>query len=49
MTDLLGGQVQLYFDITASSLEYIRAGKLRALGVTIETALGRAAGYPDRG
>src|SRR6516225_417397 len=35
MTDLLSGQVQLYFGTTASSLEYVRTGKLRALGVTI--------------
>jgi tripartite-type tricarboxylate transporter receptor subunit TctC len=34
VTDLLGGQVQVYFDGIAGSLEYIRAGKLRALGVT---------------
>ena len=34
MTDLLGGQVQVLFTSTASSLEYIRAGKLRALAVT---------------
>jgi tripartite-type tricarboxylate transporter receptor subunit TctC len=39
MTDLLGGQVQLYFGTTASSLEYVRTGKLRALGVTIERRL----------
>jgi tripartite-type tricarboxylate transporter receptor subunit TctC len=36
MTDLLSGQVQLYFGTTASSLEYVRTGKLRALAVTIE-------------
>jgi tripartite-type tricarboxylate transporter receptor subunit TctC len=34
LSDLLGGQVQLYFGAIASSIEYIRAGKLRALGVT---------------
>jgi len=34
LTDLLGGQVQVMFDIMPSSIEYIRAGKLRALGVT---------------
>src|SRR6266516_4513276 len=39
MTDLLSGQVQLYFGTTASSLEYVRPGKLRALGVTIERRL----------
>jgi tripartite-type tricarboxylate transporter receptor subunit TctC len=39
MTDLLSGQVQLHFGTTASSLEYVRAGKLRALAVTIERRL----------
>jgi tripartite-type tricarboxylate transporter receptor subunit TctC len=39
MTDLLSGQVLLYFGTTASSLEYVRAGKLRALAVTIERRL----------
>jgi tripartite-type tricarboxylate transporter receptor subunit TctC len=39
MTDLLSGQVQLYFSTTASSLEYVRTGKLRALAVTIERRL----------
>jgi tripartite-type tricarboxylate transporter receptor subunit TctC len=39
MTDLLSGQVQLYFGTTASSLEYVRAGKLHALAVTIERRL----------
>jgi tripartite-type tricarboxylate transporter receptor subunit TctC len=35
--DLLGGQVQVMFDGAASSIEYIRAGKLRALAVTTAT------------
>jgi tripartite-type tricarboxylate transporter receptor subunit TctC len=39
MTDLLSGQVQLYFGTTASLLEYVRTGKLRALAVTIERRL----------
>jgi tripartite-type tricarboxylate transporter receptor subunit TctC len=39
MTDLLSGQVQLYFGTTASSLEYVRTGKLRGLAVTIERRL----------
>jgi tripartite-type tricarboxylate transporter receptor subunit TctC len=39
ITDLLSGQAQLYFGTTASSLEYVRTGKLRALGVTIERRL----------
>src|SRR5246500_4964018 len=34
VTDLLGGQVQLYFDGVSGSLEYVRSGRLRALGVT---------------
>jgi len=34
LTDLLGGQVQVYFDSTTASIEYIRAGKLRLLAVT---------------
>src|SRR5262245_12529520 len=34
VTDLIGGQVQLYFDGISGSLEHVRAGRLRALGVT---------------
>jgi tripartite-type tricarboxylate transporter receptor subunit TctC len=34
LIDLLGGQVQVMFDTIPQSIEYIRAGKLRALGVT---------------
>jgi tripartite-type tricarboxylate transporter receptor subunit TctC len=34
MTDLLPGRVQLMFDNLPSSIEHIRAGRLRALGVT---------------
>jgi len=34
MVDLLGGQMQVMFDTMPSSIEHIRAGKLRALGVT---------------
>jgi tripartite-type tricarboxylate transporter receptor subunit TctC len=34
LTDLLGGQVQVMFDNMASSIEHIRAGKLRPLAVT---------------
>jgi tripartite-type tricarboxylate transporter receptor subunit TctC len=34
LTDLLGGQVQVYFGSLTSTIEYIRAGKLRALAVT---------------
>jgi tripartite-type tricarboxylate transporter receptor subunit TctC len=34
VTDLLAGQVQVYFGTTASSIEHIKAEKLRALAVT---------------
>jgi tripartite-type tricarboxylate transporter receptor subunit TctC len=44
LTDLLGGQVQLTFDGISSSIEYIRAGTLRALAVT---AAARADVLPD--
>jgi tripartite-type tricarboxylate transporter receptor subunit TctC len=39
LTDLLGGQVQIMFDATPSSLPHIRAGKLRPLAVTTATRL----------
>jgi tripartite-type tricarboxylate transporter receptor subunit TctC len=44
VTDLLSGQVQLYFGIIGSSIEYIRASKLRALAVTTES---RSEALPD--
>ena len=44
LTDMIGGQVQVMFDNAASSIEYIRAGKLRALAVTTAT---RAEVLPD--
>ena len=34
LTDLLGGQVQVMFDNITTSIEHIRAGKLRALAMT---------------
>lgn len=34
LTDLLGGQVQVYFGPMPSSVEHIRAGRLRALAVS---------------
>src|SRR5262249_35393878 len=39
LTDLLGGQVQVYFAATLGSIEYIRTGRLRALAVTTATRL----------
>jgi tripartite-type tricarboxylate transporter receptor subunit TctC len=44
IADLLAGQVQVMFDLTASSIEYIRAGSLRALAVTSAT---RSQALPD--
>jgi tripartite-type tricarboxylate transporter receptor subunit TctC len=44
LTDLLGGQVQVYFASTTISIEHIRAGKLRALAVTTAT---RSEALPD--
>ena len=37
LVDLLGGQVQVMFASISSSIEYVRAGKLRALAVTAAT------------
>jgi tripartite-type tricarboxylate transporter receptor subunit TctC len=37
LTDLLGGQVQVMFASTVSSIEYVRAGRLHALAVTTAT------------
>ena len=34
ITDLIGGQVQVYFGFLPASLEHIKTGKVRALGVT---------------
>ncbi len=44
LTAVLGGQVQVYFVATSSSIENIKAGKLRALAVTTAT---RWEGLPD--
>jgi tripartite-type tricarboxylate transporter receptor subunit TctC len=44
LTDLLGGQVQVTFDTTPASIEYLRAGKLRPLAVTTSA---RADVLPD--
>jgi tripartite-type tricarboxylate transporter receptor subunit TctC len=44
LVDLMGGQVQVMFDLMPASIEYIRAGKLRPLGVT--TAV-RSEALPD--
>jgi tripartite-type tricarboxylate transporter receptor subunit TctC len=37
LTDMMGGQIQVMFDNLPTSIEYIRAGKLRPLAVTTAT------------
>ena len=44
LSDLLGGQVQIIFTSTASTIEHIRSGKLRPLAVT---AAARLSALPD--
>jgi tripartite-type tricarboxylate transporter receptor subunit TctC len=44
LTDLIGGQVQVYFGLISGSIEYVRAGKLRALAVTTAS---RSNALPD--
>jgi len=44
LTDPLGGQVQVLFTNPAQTIEYIRAGKLRALAITTAT---RSEALPD--
>jgi tripartite-type tricarboxylate transporter receptor subunit TctC len=44
LADLLGGQVQVMFDLMPNSIEHIKAGKLRGLAVTTAT---RSHDLPD--
>jgi tripartite-type tricarboxylate transporter receptor subunit TctC len=44
LTDLIAGQVQVVFGSIPASIQYVRAGKLRALAVTTTT---RAEALPD--
>src|SRR5262245_47326085 len=44
LTDLMGGQVQVYFGPITASIEHIKAGRLRALAVTTAT---RSDALPD--
>jgi tripartite-type tricarboxylate transporter receptor subunit TctC len=44
LTDLISGQVQVMFDALTSTVEHIKAGRLRTLGVTSAT---RAEALPD--
>ena len=47
LPDLISGQVQAMFEAVASSIGYIRAGKLRPLAVTTATPLGGIARRSD--
>jgi tripartite-type tricarboxylate transporter receptor subunit TctC len=44
LVDLVGGQVQVIFDLVSASIGFIKAGKLRALAVTSAT---RSEAFPD--
>jgi tripartite-type tricarboxylate transporter receptor subunit TctC len=39
LTALFGGEVHVYFDALATSIEHVRSGRLRALGVTVASRL----------
>ncbi len=46
LVDLMGGQVQVMFDVTPSSLPHIQAGKLRPLAVTTPERMDVLPGVP---
>jgi tripartite-type tricarboxylate transporter receptor subunit TctC len=46
ITDLIGGRVQVMFDIVVSSLGYLKDGKLRPLAVTTATPIDDLPGVP---
>ena len=45
---LLGGHVKVHFALTASTLQHVKNGALRALAVTTREAPARSAGCADR-
>jgi tripartite-type tricarboxylate transporter receptor subunit TctC len=49
LTDLLSGQVQIYFGATASTIEHIKSGTLRPLAVTTSTRLDAMPDIPTVG
>jgi tripartite-type tricarboxylate transporter receptor subunit TctC len=49
LTDMLGGRVQVFFDVLSSSLAHIQSGKLRALAVTTATRSGVLPDVPTIG
>jgi tripartite-type tricarboxylate transporter receptor subunit TctC len=44
LTDLMSGQVQVYIDLVLSAQSHVRAGTVKALGITTKT---RLAEFPD--
>jgi tripartite-type tricarboxylate transporter receptor subunit TctC len=44
ITDLIGGQVQMYFDNVPNLLQYVQAGTLRAIALTSDV---RSAQFPE--
>jgi len=46
IADLIGNQVQVYFGSVAASIEYVKAGILRALAVTSASRLQALPGTP---
>jgi hypothetical protein len=49
LTDLMGGQVQVYFASASESLGYIKSGEMRALGATGQPPCGEDASAVPRG
>ena len=49
LTDLLGGQVQVFFGLLSTTIEYIKAGKVRALAVTSPARAGSLPQVPTVG
>ena len=49
ITDLLGGQVQVFFSGLGTSIEYIGTGKIRALAVTTAVRLEALPDVPNLG
>lgn len=44
MTDVLGGQITLFFDVTATAQQHVRGGRVKPLAVTSKT---RNPAFPD--
>jgi tripartite-type tricarboxylate transporter receptor subunit TctC len=49
VADLIGGQIQVLFTSVPTAIEYIKAGKVRALGVTTQTRSAALSDIPTVG